>query len=79
MPVTIKTYEAWQGGGLSNAAREAGKMVLGVDFWNKQFNLGWMMTGLFPIIAGGVIHRFVGGRLGVNRALARAGIPVIRL
>lgn len=32
-----------------------------------------------PIIIGILGHKLIGGKLGVNRALANAGIPIIRL
>lgn len=80
VPGLIKTWEHWQMCGMSCAAREAGRIYTGIDFWEGKFNFQWMMHGTLPIIAGILIHRFVGGGfLGVNRALARAGVPFIRL
>lgn len=75
---TIKVWEA-RGGGASGMAREAGRILTGVDFWNGQFNWQTMRYGLWPIIGGVLIHKFIGGKLGVNRALSAAGVPVIRL
>lgn len=39
-------------------------------------NLG---GGLVPILAGFLTHYLIGGKLGVNRMLGRAGIPLFRL
>ncbi len=35
--------------------------------------------GLLPLAAGMLVHKFVGGALGANRALAQAGVPFIRI
>ena len=62
---------------------QAGKVLvhntIGYDGFNHNWNLSGFSHGLFPIIAGILVHKFVGGRLGVNRMLANAGIPVVRL
>jgi hypothetical protein len=78
LPGIIKVWEAWPQGA-SAAAREAGRVYLGTDFWDAKFNWQWLWYGTLPIIAGALVHRFVGGAMGVNRALGRAGIPFIRL
>lgn len=39
-------------------------------------NLGY---GLLPIIAGVLVHKFIGGGLGINRALASSGIPFLQI
>lgn len=74
----IKIMEAAKGGA-SAAAREAGRILTGFDFWEGRFVPQAMLYGLAPIAAGALVHRFVGGRLGVNAAMRRAGIPFIRL
>lgn len=77
---TIKIYEHYrQMGGISAAAREAGRILTGFDFWDGRFVPRATLFGLVPIVAGALVHRFVGGRLGVNRTLRNAGIPFIRL
>ena len=59
---------------------------------NAQANLGYIMTGYNdgkfdtgrvvmtygPMLAGLVIHK-AAGRFGLNRALANAGVPLIRI
>lgn len=42
------------------------------------FNAGNMAEGSMPILAGFVAH-WVAGRLGVNRALGRARLPLFRI
>jgi len=42
------------------------------------FSLGNLRLGLFPALAGFAVH-MVASRLGMNRAIARAGIPLLRI
>lgn len=75
----IKITEHWKLFGPSGAAREAGRIMTGVDFWTGQFSLQTMRFGLAPVLGGLAVHWLVGNKLGVNRMLSRAGIPFIRL
>ncbi|MBA7531061.1 hypothetical protein ES705_23272 [subsurface metagenome] len=39
-----------------------------------------LMSGLFPLIMGGLVHKFIGGPpLNLNRMLAQANVPIIRI
>ena len=38
-----------------------------------------MVNGVVPIVVGLLVHKFVGGTLGLNRMLGRAKVPFIRL
>ena len=38
-----------------------------------------LQYGLYPLIIGALVHKVLGGMLGVNRMLGRAGVPVFRL
>jgi hypothetical protein len=42
------------------------------------FNLGNFRVGLFPVLLGAVVHK-IAGMLGINRAIGRSGIPVVRI
>lgn len=51
--------------------------------WNRNAKI-WqpegLAEGLLPLIIGAAVHKFVGGDpLNVNRILARAGLPLIRI
>jgi len=50
----------------------------GITPGTGQFNVANFRLGLFPIMAGFMVHA-VAGRLGVNRALGRARLPLIRI
>lgn len=73
----IKLWES-RGSG-SGLAREAGRIFTGFDFWTGSFVPGAMRYGTLPILAGFLVHYILGSKLGLNRAIARAGIPVIRI
>ena len=78
VPTGIKVYEA-RGGGVSGMAREAGRILTGWDFWNGQWVPGAMRYGLGPMLGGVAVHWLVGQKLGVNRLIARSGLPVLRI
>lgn len=42
------------------------------------FSTQYMAEGAMPILAGFATH-WIAGRLGINRALGRAGVPLIRI
>lgn len=50
----------------------------GIDPGSKKFIFSHLWRGALPVLLGGVVH-MVANRFGVNRALSRARIPVIRL
>lgn len=58
---------------------EASRIFLGWDYWDANFDLQRMKWGTLPIIIGLLVHKFVGGKLGINKMLARSGVPFIRL
>lgn len=52
----------------------------GFSMEQGNFNAERLRWGLLPLIGGALIHKFVGGRpLNVNRALGRAGVPILRI
>lgn len=51
----------------------------GYDIPTKTWKPERMMNGVLPLLIGGLVHKYIGGTLGINRALGRAGVPVIRL
>lgn len=49
------------------------------DPWSKKFSVAGIWRGLVPAVMGLAVHKYVGGQLGVNRMLKRAGVPIVRL
>lgn len=71
--VTTATSAGWQ-----QAARTAGFIYTGYDYTTNKWSLRNMQLGLMPLAVGVIIHK-VAGMLGINRALAATGIPLIRI
>ena len=58
----------------------ATRYYTGFDPEGRGFNFEWLKQGLLPLIGGLLVHKFVGGKpLNLNRMLARAGVPLIRI
>lgn len=55
-------------------SREGGDKYLGGKHWSTL----WFRWGLYPLLAGMAAH-YVAGKIGINRALGRAGVPLIRI
>ena len=61
------------------AIEEAGARLLGID-GSGGFHWDWMARGVGPIVVGLLVHKFVGGApFNLNRMLASANVPVIRI
>lgn len=78
MAPAVKLWEA-RAGGISGVTREAGRILTGFDFWNGTWNFATMRYGLLPVVGGLAVHWLVGNKLGLNRMIARAGIPFVRI
>lgn len=66
-------------GDFNLAARDLLYSYTGIGIDN-QFSLEGLKRGLIPLAAGVLIHKFVGGSpINVNRVLANAGVPFIRI
>lgn len=76
--MSVASRLSWSNPG-QEMAREASRIYLGFDNSSGQFNFQWMKYGLLPAILGVAVHKFVGGTFGINRALGRMNIPLIRL
>lgn len=57
---------------------EASRAYLGFNTISNTWNMGDMWRGTFPLFIGLGVHK-VASKLGVNRMLASAGIPIFRV
>jgi len=90
IPVAVVAGFAPLGFGLVSAGKRAlsgdmagasQELVIRTTGWNqdtKSWNSGIFMQSYGPILAGLLVHKLA-GRLGVNRALGRAGVPFLRV
>lgn len=71
-------YHGWGISDPMSATNEAMAALTGfAPGKNPRFQFGRMMYGTIPIVAGILAHK-IAGRLGVNHALSRMGIPFLR-
>jgi len=78
-PLITNVVFAAREGGLHGAVREFSRDTVGYDPSTAQFNYASLSNGTLPIIVGTILHKAIGEWLGVNKALRRARVPVIRL
>jgi len=78
VPMATDVWHGYTTGGLKNAGISAVAMTTGYDAANKKWSLELLMRGMGPVVAGIIAHKLA-NRLGVNRALAKAGVPLLRI
>jgi len=79
-PAAVGTIAGYKTYGINGALSELAKMFTGFDPYNPGlgFRFDSMKRGLVPVMAGMLIHKLA-ARLGVNRMLSSAGVPIIRV
>lgn len=78
-PIISHTWTGFQTGGVAGALNDLSAYTTGYVPADNQWKPAHMLEGLGPVIAGIMVHKIVGGKLGVNRMLSSAGIPLVRL
>jgi len=69
----------WKQDGFKGFSNQLVYTTTGYDAYSKRWSMDGLKIGLVPIAAGVLVHKMIGGKLGVNRALANAGVPFLRL
>ena len=65
-------------GNMDEAAHIATIYGAGYDIKNRRISFPHLLYSYSPIIIGGIMHK-AANKLGVNRALTSAGVPLIRI
>ena len=78
-PLVSNTLANVQSQGLNKGIRDSTTLLIPYDFTTRKITFANLGGGLWPMLAGLLVHKVVGGALGINRALARSGIPYIRI
>ena len=78
LPGITRTVTITQQQGFQAGSYEAARIYTGYDPSSGSWNAGYMWFGLFPMFIGFLIHKGASA-LGLNRALGRARIPLIRI
>jgi len=77
-PLASYTIADMQGGGLPLVAKGLSWRLTGWNVDANKFDASGLWQGLFPILGGVLVHK-IASKLGVNRALAGAGVPFVRI
>lgn len=78
VPLGLNVYNGAKSGGINGAGFELVRGTTGFNWQAGRMEWPALMRGLGPILAGFLVHK-VANRLGVNRALASARVPLIRI
>ncbi len=77
VPVS-RAWDAGKTGGYKEGVGEISRDIIGIKPWIGGWTSEYLHFGLYPILIGFGVHKLAGA-LGVNRMIAQAGIPVIRI
>jgi hypothetical protein len=78
VPLTLNVYNGAKNGGINGAGFELVRGLTGYNWQAGKMEFNALVRGVGPILLGFLAHK-VAGRLGVNRALAQAGVPFVRI
>lgn len=78
LPITAKAVSDVQAGGWSGLNNTVSAVVPYSPITRK-ITFANLHQGLYPMIAGFLVHKVVGGMFGLNRTLGRMGIPLVRI
>lgn len=65
-------------GNIPNAINNLGG-IAGFKPSTHAFDVNYLKNNAIPMIAGVLVHKYIGGSLGVNRALGSAKVPLLRV
>jgi len=78
VPGLAYTYSGWQSGGFTGATNNLSGAYTGYNPTTRTWNIASMRWGTFPLLGGIFVHK-IAAALGVNRAIAKSGIPFFRI
>ena len=79
VPLAKDVWSGYKASGLSGAQHYLVGGITGYDSNTGKLNLPWALSHFWGPVAIGVVAHKLAGRLGVNRALSRAGVPFLRV
>ena len=79
IPLAGVMVTSFKQGGATLAGNNLVSNLTGYDIPTKTWSFGYMEKGTIPIVAGLLAHKLIGQKLGVNRMLANAGVPFVRI
>lgn len=79
IPAGSTLMSAYQQAGLPAVMQHASMMTTGYDPTDGRIKIGYAVQKLYGPLAIGFIAHTLATKLGVNRMLSRAGVPLIRI
>lgn len=78
-PFAMHLAQGYKDAGLKGVANNAVLDTTGYYPLENRFDMKWPIAKFYgPVLAGLLVHKLA-GKLGVNRTLARAGVPFLRV
>lgn len=77
-PLAVAAIEGYKYNGATGVLKRVSLATTGYNTEDGKWYPAELVKGTGPIILGMVVHKLA-GRVGVNRALANAGVPFIRI
>jgi len=78
-PATMRLISAYRIGGIEAVPQHLSMITTGYDPVSGKFSLSQPLMNLWgPLAIGALVHK-TAGRLGINRMLSRAGVPLLRI
>jgi len=77
-PLVYETIKATKANGFDGTSQALLAYTTGFSRWEGKWKAEYLMKGMGPVVAGLLVHKLA-GRLGLNRALGKAGIPFVRV
>lgn len=78
-PIAIHTVNGYKSGGIKGALNDLSAYTTGYVPADNSWKPVHLLEGMGPVVLGIMVHKFVGGKMGVNRMLSKSGVPLIRL
>lgn len=78
VPLGLSIYNA-RDTGVAGIMNTISKRMTGYDTTTAKWSFSDMKCGTISILGGFLVHSLVGNKLGINRMIARAGIPILRI
>lgn len=78
LPLANQAIQGFREGGIKRVGDRVCSSLTGYDPAVGRWEAAYLKNGLLPILLGVGVHKLA-GKVGVNRAIANAGIPFLRV
>ena len=78
LPLGLDVFNQLKAGEWEQASNVLQHNLIGVNPWSGKWDTQGFNHGLYPIVGGFAVH-WMANKIGLNRMIARTGIPLIRI